>query len=98
MIAKNKATSDGCIVISDPVTLKILKTLKFSKGTLYSYSDQFSAVGYSYNLDHRYCPSIAGSSRLTGSLFSDTDGNSKRVNFCIYWITTLGSRRPDAFY
>jgi len=49
VIAKNKATFDGSIVISDPVTLKTLKTLKFSKGTLYSYSDQFSAVGYSDN-------------------------------------------------
>lgn len=47
VIAKSKATFDGSIVISDAATKKTLKTLKFSRGTLYSYSDQFSAVGYS---------------------------------------------------
>ncbi|OOQ59856.1 hypothetical protein BC343_04330 [Mucilaginibacter pedocola] len=47
ILARNKAKFDGSITITDPTSRKVVKTLKFKQGSLYSYSDQFSAVGYS---------------------------------------------------
>ncbi|PAW94731.1 hypothetical protein CKK33_14995 [Mucilaginibacter sp. MD40] len=46
VVAKAKTKFEGTITVTDPSTQKTLKTLRFKKGMLSSYSDQFSAVNY----------------------------------------------------
>ncbi|RFZ95629.1 hypothetical protein D0C36_08960 [Mucilaginibacter conchicola] len=48
ILAKSKSKFDGSITITDPATKKVIKSLKFKQASLYSYSDNFSALSDSY--------------------------------------------------
>lgn len=46
VIARRKGRFDGFITVVDPADNKVLKTVKFKQASLYSYSDQISAMSY----------------------------------------------------